>query len=226
MAQYTSEQVIAAYVRILKELAKRKWLMESGPSRFPEEFLPLPKAEMVTLFQRSTHPDKEMLLGSLRWFGPITETRDIFYTRFIVLPALLALVYAVAIAVQGASWWWVLVAFLGAVGASFIVSKLYWVDAYETLPKWKRWCWVLLIELGEIAECGCWSAVWVRLVIISGLYGLYQSVWVRFDGFGAFAAVLSILLGYVFSKQCNSLYFFLVQYMKRRQFRGHTIAAA
>ncbi len=216
MAEYTSEQVIAAYQKVLKELAALKSL-----ARVPEEFLPLPKAEMITLLQRSTHPDKEQLVGLLSCFESTGATRERFFARLIGFPAILALAYAIAIAVQGATWWWVPVALLGAVGASFAMSKPYWLEMWAALPKWKRWGWLALIELGEMAAVICWSAVWVRLVIVSGLYGLYQSVWVRLYGFGIFAALLSLVLGYFFSKQDNAFFFFVVQYT-RRQFRDHT----
>ena len=49
--------------------------------------------------------------------------------------------------------------------------------------------------------------------------------WVRPNGFGIFAALLSLVLGYFFSKQLNAFFFFFVvivvvmQYTSRRQFR-------
>jgi hypothetical protein len=206
--------VITAYVKVVQELAALKKL-----ARAPEEVLPLPKEEMVTLLQSSTHPNKEQLIGLLDMFES-GATRALFLSRLIVRPAVLTLVYAVAIAVQGASWLWVPIALLGGVGAFFATSKWTWVEAWATLPKWKRWVWLLLLELGEVAAIVCWGAIWVRLVIISGLYGLYQSVWVRLDGFGIFAALLSLVLGYFFSKQLNAFFFFVTQYTSRRQFRG------
>jgi hypothetical protein len=45
-----------------------------------------------------------------------------------------------------------------------------------------------------------------------------KSVWVRLDWFGIFAAVLSLVLGYFFSKQFNA-FFFVTGYARRRQFR-------
>ncbi len=214
MAQYTSEQVIAAYVKVLQELAALKKLV-----RAPEEVLPLSKDEMATLLQSSTHPKKEQLIGMLSMFES-GRTTDLFLARLVVRPAVLTLAYAVAIAVQGASWLWVPIALLGGVGAFIAASQWAWVEAWATLPKWKRWVWLLLLELGEWAAITCWIAFWVRLVIMSGLYGLYQSVWVRLDRFGIFAALLSLVLGYFFSKQGNAFIFFVAQYTSRRQFRG------
>jgi hypothetical protein len=214
IAQYTPDQAITAYVKVLQELAALKNL-----ARAPEEVLPLPKEELLTLLQRSTHPNRERLIGLLDTFES-GATRDLFLSRLIVRPAILTLVYAAAIAVQGASWLWVPIAVLGGVGAFFAARKWAWFEAWATLPKWKRWAWLLRIELGELAAVGCWSAIWVRLVIMGGLYGLYQSVWVRLDGFGIFAALLSLVLGYFFSKQFTAFFFFVTQYARRRQFRG------
>jgi hypothetical protein len=77
---------------------------------------------------------------------------------------------------------------------------------WARLPSWKKCLGLLLIiEPGGLATRVCWAAIWVRMVIISGLYGLYQSVWVRLDGFGIFAALLSFVLGYFFSKHQPAL---------------------
>jgi hypothetical protein len=57
--------VIAEYVKVLQELAALK-----GLRLVPEEVLPLPKDGMVTLLQRSTHPNKEQLIGLLDMFNP------------------------------------------------------------------------------------------------------------------------------------------------------------
>lgn len=200
-------------MKLLKELAALKKL-----ARAPEEVLPLPKEEMATLLHRSTHPNKEHLIDLLAMFES-GATTSLFLARLVVSPAVLSLAYAVAIAVQGASWVWVPIAVLGGVGAFFAAWKWAWVEAWATLPKWKRWAWLLLIQFGEFAAVGCWSAVWVRLVIMSGLYGLYQSVWVRVDGFGILSGLLSMVLGYFFSKQFNAFVFFVTQYTTRRQFR-------
>jgi hypothetical protein len=135
--------VIAAYVKVLQELAALEKLV-----RGPEEVLPLPKAEMVALLQSSTHPNKEQLIGLLSMFES-GATRDLFLSRLIVRPAVLTLVYAIAITVQGANWLWVPVALLGAVGAFFATSKWAWVEAWATLPKWKRWGWLLLLEAAQ-----------------------------------------------------------------------------
>ncbi|MGH8057629.1 MAG: hypothetical protein ACREOH_10415, partial [Candidatus Entotheonellia bacterium] len=167
--------MIAAYVKVLQELAALR-----GLARAPEEVLPLPKEEIAALLHRSTHPNKEKLIGLLGMFES-GATASLFLARLVSRPAILALAYAVAIAVQGASWLWVPIALLGGVGAFVATSKWAWVAAWATLPKWKRWVWILLIELGELVAVGCWGAVWVRLVIVSGLYGLYQSAWVRLD---------------------------------------------
>ena len=200
-------------MKVLQELATLKKL-----ARAPEEVLPLPKEEMATLLHRSTHPKKEQLIGLLAMFEP-GATTSLFLARLVVRPAVLTIAYAVAIAVQGASWLWVPIAVLGGVGAFFAAWKWAWAEAWATLPKWKRWAWLLLIELGEFAAVGCWGVVWVRLVITSGLYGFYQSVWARLDGFGIFSALLSLVLGYFFSKQFNAFFFFVTQYTSRRQFR-------
>ena len=205
-------------MKVLQELAALK-----GLGRAPEEVLPLSKDEMVTLLQRSTHPKKEQLIGMLGMFES-GATTQLFLARLLVLPAVLTLAYAVAIAVQEASWLWVPIVLLGGVGAFFATSKWAWVERWATLPKGKRWVWLLVIQLAEMAAVVCWGAVWVRLVIMSGLYGLYQSVWVRLDGFGIFAALLSLVLGYFFSKQFNAFFFFVTQYTRRRQFREDTRA--
>ena len=181
--------------------------------------LPLSKEEMVTLLHSSTHPNKEQLIRLLDGFESGARTRDLFVGKLIARPIILSLAYAVAIAVQGASWLWVAIAFLGGVGAGVSTWKWAWVEAWATLPKWKRWVWLLLIELGELAAVGCWGAVWVRLVIVSGLYGLYQSGWARPDAYGIFAALLSLVLGYFFSKQFNTFFFFVTWYTKLRRFR-------
>jgi hypothetical protein len=216
MAPYTPEQVIAAYVKVLQELPALK-----GLARIPEEVLPLPKEEMATLLHRSTHPRKEQLIGLLTMFESGATTAPLL-ARLVSRPAVLTLAYTVAIAVQGASWLWAPIALLGGVGAFLAAWNWTWDKAWPTLPKWKRWVWLLLIEFGQLAAVGCWGAIWVRLVIISGLYGLYQSVWVRLDGFGIFAALLSLVLGYFFSKQFNAFFFFVTQYTSRRQFRVNT----
>ncbi len=205
--------MISAYVKVLQELAAVKKL-----ARAPEEVWPLPKEEVATLLNGSTHPKKEQRIGLLAMFES-GATTSLFLARLVVRPAVLALAYAVAIAVQGASWLWVPIAVLGGVGAFFAAWKWAWAEAWATLPKWKRWAWLAVIEFGEFAAVGCWGAVWVRLVIMSGLYGLYQSVWVRLDGFGIFSALLSLVLGYFFSKQFNAFFFFVTQYTSRRQFR-------
>lgn len=210
---YTSEQVIATYVKVLQELADM-----GGLARAPEEVLPLPKGEMESLLQRSTHPKRDELLRLLTNFEP-GVTASLFLARLVSRPVILTLAYAVAIAAQGANWLWVPIAALGGVGAFAATSKWAWVDAWPTLPKWKRWLWILLIELGGIAVLICWGGMWVRLVVLSGLYGLYQAGWVRPDGFGIFAALLSLVLGYFFSKQLNAFLFFVMQYTSRRQFR-------
>lgn len=219
IAPYTPEQVIAAYVKVLQELATLKKL-----TRAPEEVLPLPKEQMASLLHGSTHPNKDQLIRMLAMFES-GATTSLFLARLVARPALLTLAYAVAIAVQGASWLWVPIAFVGGVGAFFATSKWAWVEAWATLPKWKRWLWLGALELGEVAAVACWGAVWVRLVILSGLYGLYQSAWTRPEWFGIVAALLSLVLGYFFSKQFNAFFFFVTQYTSRRQFRGAAVAA-
>jgi hypothetical protein len=173
---------------------------------------------MATLLQRSTHPKKEQLIGMLEMFES-GETTRLFLARLVVRPTILTLAYAAAIAVQAVSWLWVPIALLGGVGAFLATSKWAWAEAWMTLPKWKRWVWLLLIELGEFAAIGCWGALWVWLVIISGLYGLYQAAWLRVDVFSILAALLSLVLGYFFSKEFNAFFFFVAQYMRLRQFR-------
>jgi hypothetical protein len=217
MAQYTSEQVITAYEKLLKEIAELK-----SRYRPPEDLLPLPKAEMLALLESSTHPKKEQMISLLSMFEASGATRDLFFSHLIVGPALLALAYTVAIAVQGANWRWVPVALLAAGGGLLAMLVPFWVDIYAKIPKWKRWGLLLLFQLGEAIAVICWSAVWVRLVIISSLYGLYQSVWVRLDRFGIFAALLSLVLGYFFSKQLNAFFFFITEYTRLRKFRGGT----
>lgn len=211
--------MITAYVKVLQELAALKNL-----TRAPDEVLPLPKEEMVTLLQRSTHPNKEQLIALLGKFESGARATQLFLSRLIVRPAILALAYAVAIALQGASWLWVPVAILGGVGAFFATSKWAWVEAWATLPKWKRWAWLLVLQLGEMAAVVCWGAVWIRLVIISGLYGLFESIWTRPNAFGILAASLSLVLGYFFSKQFNA-FFFVTQYTSRRQYREGPLRA-
>ena len=76
-------------------------------------------------------------------------TTQLFLARLVVRPTVLTLAYAVAIAVQAAGWLWVPIALLGGVGAFFAAWKRVWVEAWVTLPKWKRWVWLLLIELGN-----------------------------------------------------------------------------
>jgi hypothetical protein len=82
----------------------------------------------------------------------------------------------------------------------------------------KRWLWNFGIQFAELAVLVCWGAVWVRMVLVSGLYGLYLSV-PRLDWFGVLAAALSIVLGYFFSKQFNALFFFVLGYTSLRKFR-------
>lgn len=200
-------------MKVLQELAGMKNL-----SRAPDAVLPLPKEEMAALLQGSTHPNKEKLIALLGMFES-GGTTSLFLARIVSRPAILTLAYAVAIAVQGASWLWVPVALLGGVGAFLATSIWAWVETWATLPKWKRWSWILLIQLAELAAVGCWGAIWVRLVFMSSLYGLYQSVWVRLDRFGIVAALLSLVIGYFFSKQFNAFFFFVTQYTSRRQFR-------
>jgi hypothetical protein len=206
--------VVAAYVKVLQELAGLKRL-----ARAPEEVLPLPKEEMAAVLAQSTHPAKDQLIGMLPMFEGGT-TASLFLARLVTRPTILALAYAVAITVQGSSWLWVPIAFVGGVGAFFATSKWAWVEAWATLPKWKRWSWVFGLELAELVAIGSWAAVWVRLVLMSGLYGFYQSVWPRPDAFGIVSALLSIVLGYFFSKQLNAFFFFVTQYTSLRQFRA------
>src|SRR5712692_3986637 len=92
------EQVIAAYVKVLQELAALKKL-----ARAPEQVLPLPKEEMAALLHRSAHPMKEQLIGMLGMFESGATTEQ-FLGRLVLRPAVLSLAYAVAIGVQGASW--------------------------------------------------------------------------------------------------------------------------
>ena len=206
--------MIAAYVKVLQELAGLKRLAGA-----PEQVLPLPKDEMAAVLARSTHPRKEQLIGMLPMFEGGTAA-SLFLARLVSRPAILTLAYAVAITVQGSSWLSVPIARVGGVGAFFNTSKWAWVEAWATLPKWKRWTWLFGLELAELAAIGSWAAVWVRLVLMSGLYGLYQSVWPRPDAFGILSALLSIVLGYFFSKQLNAFLFFVTQYTRLRQFRA------
>jgi len=92
---------------VLQELARLK-----GLGRVPEEVLPLSKDEMATLLQSSTHPKKEQLIGMLSMFDS-GATAQLFFPRLVLRPAVLTLAYAVAIAVQGASWLWVPIAVNG-----------------------------------------------------------------------------------------------------------------
>jgi hypothetical protein len=71
---------------------------------------------MQALLLRSTHPHKDRLINMLDMFesGPTTS---LFLARLVSRPAMLSLVYAIAIAVQGASWLWVPMALLGGIGA-------------------------------------------------------------------------------------------------------------
>jgi len=60
---------------------------------------------------------------------------------------------------------------------------------------------LLSIELSELAAVACWGAVWVRLVILSGLYGLYQAVWPRAEWFSIVASSPSTRAGGSFERQ-------------------------
>lgn len=204
--------MISAYVKVLQELGEMKRL-----SRAPDHVLPLPKEEMLALLQHSTHPGKEKLISLLGMFE--AGAAPLFLSRLIVRPTVLSTAYTVAIAAQGAGWLWVPIALLGGVGAFLAASKWAWIERWPTLSRLKRWSWLLMLELGELAAVGCWGAIWVRLVLMSGLYGLYQSVWVRLDRFGIVAALLSLVIGYFFSKQFNAFFFFVTQYTSQRQFR-------
>ena len=98
---------------MLRELAQLK-----GLGRAPENLLPLPKNELMVVLQQSTHPGREQLIRMLDMFDPQPAQAQLFLARLVTRPAVLTLAYTVAIAVQGASWWWVPWAFLGGVGAS------------------------------------------------------------------------------------------------------------
>jgi hypothetical protein len=172
---------------------------------------------MMAVLLRSSHPAKEHLIKMLDVFET-GRAQDLFLGWLVARPALLTLAYAVAIAVQGASWWWLPVAFLGGVGAFFACSVWSWTEQYANLPKPKRWLWLFGIQFAELTVFVCWIAVWIRMVLVGGLYGLYLSV-PQLNGYGMLAAVLSIVLGYFFSKYFNALFFFVLGYTSLRKFR-------
>ena len=82
----------------------------------------------------------------------------------------------------------------------------------------RRWFWLFAIQFAELAVVVCWGAVWIRLVLIGALYGLYLSI-PKLDWFGIMAAALSLVLGFFFSKQFNALFFFVLGYSRLRKFR-------
>jgi hypothetical protein len=207
---HPAEQVIAAYTKVLGELVDMRAI------RAPEEVLPLPKNEMAAVLRASEHPKKEQLLAALDYF---TEAPTRFLAGLVLGPTALSMAYTIAIAVQGASWVWVPVALLGGISAFFAACKWGWVESWPTLSRTKRLAWIFVIQFAELCAVVSWGAVWVRLVIVSGLYGMYQSSWVSFSAFGLVAAAVSLVLGYFFSKQFNAFFFFVVQFTKRRQFR-------
>jgi hypothetical protein len=62
LRSHPADQVIAAYIKVLGELADMK------AKRAPEHVLPLPKEQMVTVLRASEHPKKEELLEALDYF--------------------------------------------------------------------------------------------------------------------------------------------------------------
>jgi len=185
------QQIVSAYVKLLKELGD---LRVSDPP--PELILPVPKDELRQIVVRSEHPAKNVLIEALEQFKPEGRYTQLFRAE-LMRPSFAAVAAAVAIIIGGGSWLWLVGAFLGAVGAFFASLKM---EDWAKTGQASQWGNVVFVKFAEMVFVVCWGALWLRLVITSGLYDLYLSTWVRFSAGGVILAVLSLCIGYFFAK--------------------------
>ena len=187
------QQIVTAYVKLLREL------MELKVSDAPELVLPVPKEELRQIVARSEHPGKHSLSDALEFFRPGGATVLHFITTLVTRPSFVAIAASVVIVIGGGSWFWLLGAFLGAIGALFATFfKVALFEHWSQVSRVKRWAWAFAATFAEWVVVPCWGALWFRLVIVSCLYGLYSSTWVRFSTGGVILAMFSLYLGYFF----------------------------
>jgi hypothetical protein len=207
------QKIVSVYFKLLRELRNLKL---SYP---PELILPAPKEELRQILARCEHPAKTWLLEGLEYFKPEGKYGLEFLTKLLSRTLTAAVAASIAIIIDGGSWLWILGAGLGAIGGctasfKFLVREDWWSQASQR----KRWGWAFATTFADYVFGLCCGALWFRLVVVSGLYGLYSSMWVRFSIRGVILALSSLYIGYFLSIYMNTILFFIMDW-RRREFK-------
>ena len=207
-----NEEIVARYAEPLRELGTLKYDRNA-----PDLLLPASKEEIRAALSASEIPGKERLLQTLDAFDSRPSTLQLFCARLVLKPGVTAFAYAVAVTVAGgASWKWVLSAALAFIGGFFATApqlilldplrRFGLSDRVDRLGRVRRHMMWLGLALAEMVSVGCWGAIWFRMVIYSGFYGLYFSAFSQFSLLGLAQAALALVMGWIFSKQFNAMF--------------------
>lgn len=209
------EAILKSYIKLIGENAQ----LLQPLARLPEVLLPASRSEIARIVYSSDNPLKEQLISALDFFEPDIGIRSDMISRLTVAPFLLMLVYAISILWTGGSWIWLVISVLGLLGIAG-GSIILFSGKLQTATSMNRFFVFLLYDGLWMIGFFSFGALWIRLVLYSGLYGIYSSVTPSFDVWSLLLSLLSLLVGYFFSRQLNSIYFFLYEHPKKSILRN------
>lgn len=207
---------VDSYRKLLSELLGNSGAAGVRSYRWPSLLLPAPREDIVEAIEHArvssastTHTERlDIMEALLERFADDQETLSSFLVRLVLRPILISIFYAIWLAVRGEGWWW-----LAAAAAVAVGSYGGAIHRYILRPRQSGIGASLVGSLvgglfTAMAYAGS-GALWIRLVIVGGVVGLYQNVLVRLDLPEAAFALGAVVVGYFYSKALNTLYRFL-----------------
>ncbi len=207
------DKLIKDYLRLLKELSGHPGY------KFPEKILPAPKKRLIQEIEHksilSGPQDNESLQQSLEMFSPGINEMGGFLVGLVISPFFLSLFYCAWVVFREASIVWLLAPVLLLVGSSVCLGM-------RMLDHDKGFIKSLFLAVVEFITVSAYAAIFFRLVVYSGFYGVYLSTIKGFSAFGLISSLIALYFGHHYTTRINRLHYFL----SVNKYRGETIQQA
>src|SRR5205823_12748348 len=110
----------------------------------------------------------------------------------------IAILYALWLGFRGQGWWWLVPAIALTIGGFKGLSLRFSAERRASRGR--------ILYLAQLAVLLSIAALWLRLVLVGGLYGLYKAVFVQFNPIDLLLAAVALIIAYHFSKAVNALF--------------------
>ena len=210
------DQIVQAYQKLLEELLGANGSAGVNRHRWPDMFLPLPPAQLYEVIQRvsarSISDNERLRLQFMkllldRFIGTSIVVGDFVFAltaRLVVL----SLVCALWFGYWGEGWWWLASPVFVAVGGiGGLVVKFTRVLHWEGLRTGYIWSFMLVVC--ETILLSMPVGMWLKLVFINVLLGLYNATFVSFNLVDIFLSIITLIVAFYYTKQFNTLQYFL-----------------